>query len=172
MKKLLFVVTFLTVIISCEKDDICTDTNADTAQLVIRFYDVADTDALKAVTNLLIVGENNSLTYGVESTRDSIAIPLRILEDNTSYTLIKDYEINDNGTPNDTTDDFATGNEDNITVNYVNNQVYISKACGFKNVFENVNFNVTSDTDNWILNTTIENNTIENSNNAHVHIYH
>ena len=172
MKKLLFIVTFLAVIIGCEKDDICTDANADTAQLVIRFYDIADTDAPKAVTNLLIIGENNSLSYGIESTRDSIAIPLRILENNTSYTLIKDYEVNNNGTPDDDTDDFATGNEDDITINYENNQVYISKACGFKNVFEDVNFGFTTDTDNWILNSTVENNTIENSNNAHVHIYH
>lgn len=172
MKKLLFIVAILAVIIGCEKDDICTDANADTAQLVIRFYDVADTDTPKAVTNLLIVGENNALSYGIESTRDSIAIPLRILENNTSYTLIKEYEVNDNGTPDDSTDDFATGNEDNITITYDNNQIFISKACGFKNVFENINFGFTADADNWILNTTIENNTIENSTNAHVHIYH
>ncbi|MGB1269972.1 MAG: DUF6452 family protein [Flavobacteriaceae bacterium] len=172
MKKLLFIITLLAVIISCEKDDICTETNADTAQLVIRFYDVADNDALKAVTNLLIIGENNALTYGIESTRDSIAIPLRILENNTSYTLIKDYAINDNGTPDDDSDDFTTGNGDDITISYQNNQIYISKACGFKNKFDDVNFGFTTDTDNWILNTTVENNTIENSNNAHVHIYH
>jgi hypothetical protein len=172
MKKLLFVITILAVIISCEKDDICTDSNADTAQLVIRFYDITDTDTPKSVTNLLVVGENNNFSYDVESTRDSIAIPLRILENNTSYTLIKDYEVNDNGTPNDDTDDIITGNEDYIVINYTNNQVYISKACGFKNIFEEVTFGFDTDTDNWILNTTVENNTIENSNNAHVHIYH
>jgi hypothetical protein len=172
MKKLLFIVIVLGAIIGCEKDDICTNTNADTAQLVLRFYDIADPNTPKAVTNLLIVGENNTLSYGIQSTRDSIAIPLRILENNTSYTLIKDYEVNDNNTPDDNTDDFTTGNEDDITISYVNNQVYISKACGFKNMFEDVNFGFTADADNWILNTTIENNTIENSNNAHVHIYH
>lgn len=172
MKKLLFIVIVLGAIIGCEKDDICSNANADTAQLVLRFYDIADPNTPKAVTNLLIVGENNTLSYGIQSTRDSIAIPLRILENNTSYTLIKDYEVNDNNTPDDNTDDFTTGNEDDITISYVNNQVYISKACGFKNVFEDVNFGFTADADNWILNTTIENNTIENSNNAHVHIYH
>ncbi|MGB0974901.1 MAG: DUF6452 family protein [Flavobacteriaceae bacterium] len=172
MKKLLFIIALLTLCVGCEKDDICTDTNADTAQLVIRFYDIAHTDTPKAVTNLLIVGENHSLSYGVESTRDSIAIPLRMLENNTSYTLIKDYEVNDNGTPDDDSDDFATGNEDDVTITYTNKQVYISKACGFKNIFKDLNFGFTADTDNWILNSTIENTTLENSNNAHVHIYH
>ena len=123
-----------------------------------------------SVNNLLIVG--NSLSYGIESSRDSISIPLRILENNTSYKLIKDYIINDNGTPDDLTDDFATGNEDEIIINYENEEIFISKACGFKNVFNNVNFGFTDDDDNWILNTSVINNKIENENDAHIHIFH
>ena len=173
MKKLVFLFACIAVIIGCEKDDICTDSNADTALLVIRFYDVANPNTPKAVTDLLIEGVNNNLTYGIESTRDSIAIPLRILENNTSYILTKDYgSMDDNGTPDDTSDDVQLENPDQVTINYINNQVYISKACGFKNVFEEMTFGFNTDTDNWILNTTVENNTIENSNNAHVHIYH
>ena len=172
MKKTITTLIFLLLIISCEKDDICTTPNADTAHLVIRFYDYLNTDTPKEVTDLLIVGVDNTLSYGIESTRDSIAIPLRILENNTSFRLIKDYAINDNGTPTDSSDDFATGNEDVIVLNYINEELFISKACGFKNVFNDVNFGFTADADNWILNSTVINNKIETEDNAHIHIFH
>jgi len=176
MKKTITIISFLLLVISCEKDDICTTPNADTANLVINFYDQLDQTTAKAVTNLLVVGVNDSggdeLSYGTVSTRESITIPLRILENNTSYRLIKDYAINDSGTPNDTTDDFETGNEDVIVINYVNEELFISKACGFKNIFNDVNFGFTADADNWILNTTVINNKIETEDNAHIHIFH
>lgn len=172
MKKLLFVLILLTVFIGCEKDDICTDANADTPKLVIRFYDITSPETPKAVTDLLIVGDGNTLSYGIESTRDSIAIPLRILENNTTYKLIKDYAVDDNDTPTDTSDDFATGNEDEIIINYENEALYISKACGFKNVFNEASIGLPDDGDKWILSGTVITNKIENSNNAHVHIFH
>jgi len=172
MKQTFTILAFLLLIISCEKDDICTTPNADTAHLVIRFHDFLNQDTPKEVTNLLILGVDNTLSYGVESTRDSIAIPLRILENNTSYRLIKDYAINDNGTPSDTSDDFATGNEDVIVLNYENEEFFISKACGFKNIFNQVNFGFDSDADNWILGSNVVNTKIENEDNAHIHIFH
>lgn len=175
MKKTITILVFLLLTISCEKDDICTTPNADTSHLVIRFYDQLDQETPKTVTNLLIVGilDNGVLiSDGIISTRDSIAIPLRILKNNTSYKLIKDYVVNDNGTPDDITDDTATGNEDIIILNYENEELFISKACGFKNIFNDVNFAFTGDSDNWILNTTVINNKIENENNAHIHIFH
>jgi len=172
MKKILTTLVFLLLTISCEKDDICTTTNADTAHLVIRFYDYLNQDTPKEVTNLLIVGIDNTLSYGIESTRESIAIPLRILENNTSYRLIKDYAIDDNGTPSDPIDDIVTGNEDTIVLNYENEELFISKACGFKNIFNNVNFGFDSDADNWILGSNVVNTKIENEDNAHIHIFH
>ncbi len=172
MKKLISIVTILLLFIGCEKDDICTSTNASTPYLKIKFYNNLDREVLKKVNNLLIVGEGNNMSYGIESSRDSISIPLKILENNTSYRLLKDYKINDNGTPNDTTDDFETYNEDKIIINYVNEEVFISEACGFKNIFNDVNFGFTEDTDNWIFNSDVVNNKIENENNAHIHIFH
>lgn len=172
MKKTITTLIFLLLIISCEKDDICTTPNADTAHLVIRFYDYYNQDTPKEVTDLLIVGVDNSLSYGVESTRDSIAIPLRILENNTSYKLIKDYAINDNGTPNDTSDDTVDGNEDVIILNYENEELFISKACGFKNIFNDVNFGLGTDSGSWIEGSNVVNNKIENEDNAHIHIFH
>ena len=172
MKKTITIIAFLLLTISCEKDDVCTTANADTSHLIIKFYDQLDQETLKSVTNLLVVGVDNTLSYGIESTRDSIAIPLRILENNTSYRLIKEYAIDDNGTPDDDSDDFATGNEDVIIINYVNEEIFISKACGFKNVFNDVNFGFTADSDNWILSTNVITNKIETEDNAHIHIFH
>lgn len=172
MKNFITIFLFLLLITSCEKDDICTSTDANTSYLKIKFYNNLDRDVLKTVNNLLIVGVNNPVSYGIESSRDSILIPLRILENNTSYKLIKDYTIDDNQTPDDLTDDFATGNEDEIIINYENEEVFISKACGFKNIFNNVNFGFTDDDDNWILNTSVVNNKIENEIDAHIHIFH
>lgn len=172
MKKTITTLIFLLLIISCEKDDICTTPNADTAHLVIRFYDNLNQDTPKEVSNLLIVGIDNTLSYGVESTRDSIAIPLRILENNTSYRLIKDYAINDNGTPNDTSDDTFDGIEDVIILNYENEELFISKACGFKNIFNNVIFDFDTDGDDWIIGANVVNTKIENQDNAHIHIFH
>jgi hypothetical protein len=172
MKNFITIFLFLLLITSCEKDDICTSTDAKTSYLKIKFYNNLDRDVLKTVNNLLIVGVNNPISYGIESSRDSILIPLRILENNTSYKLIKDYTIDDNQTPDDLTDDFATGNEDEIIINYENEEVFISKACGFKNIFNNVNFGFTDDDDNWILNTSVINNIIENEIDAHIYIFH
>ncbi len=172
MKKIISTITILLLLSSCEKDDICTNTNAETPHLKIKFYNNLDREVLKKVNNLLIIGVDKDLSYGIESTRDSIMIPLKILENNTSYRLIKDYSVNDNGTPDNTTDDFATGNEDEIIINYENEEIFISEACGFKNIFNNVNFGFNEDSDNWILNSSVINNKIENENNAHIHIFH
>ena len=176
MKKTITVIAFLLLAISCEKDDICTTSNADTAHLIIKFYDQLDQETTKAVTNLLVVGINDNggdeFSYGIESTRDSIVIPLQILKNNTSYRLIKDYAVDDNGTPNDATDDVVNGNEDVIILNYENEELFISKACGFKNIFNDLIFGLGPDTDSWILSHNVVTTKIENEDNAHIHIFH
>ena len=162
----------LSFFISCEKDDICLAETPGTPHLIIRFYDASNTSNTKPVTNLRIVGDGNNSEYGSITTTDSIAIPLRILETTTAYTLTSDYAIDDNGTPDDTSDDIITGNEDIITINYTNEEVFISRACGYKNIYKNLGFDFTTDGDNWIFNYSVENNIVENENSAHIHIYH
>ncbi len=171
-KKIGIIILLIATIIACEKDDICIDDLANTPHLIIRFLNISPPQSNKPVTNLLIIGEGNAFTYGIESTRDSIVIPLKVLENNTSFKLIKNYAVDDNGTPDDTADDIVTGNEDVIIINYTVTNTYISKACGFKTTFRNVAFGFTADTDNWILNTSLLTTNIENQNNAHVYIYH
>ena len=162
----------MSVIIACEKDDICVDESADTPHLVIEFIDIAPPNDLKPVTNLLIVGVGNPVSYGLESTRSSVTVPLKIADLTTSFRFIKDFAVDDNGTPDDDSDDIFSGNEDVIEINYTNEVIYISKACGFKNIFNDVTVNFLADADNWIQNIEVITNTIENENETHVYIYH
>ena len=168
----LLILLLISFFIACEKDDICVDETANTSNLIIEFIDIAPPNELSPVTDLLIVGDGNALSYGVQTTTSSISIPLKVFDTTTTYRLIKEYGIDDNGTPADTSDDIVLGNEDEIIISYTNEQVYISRACGFKNVYNNVAVINTADTDNWILNVEVLVNTIENGNETHVYIYH
>ena len=133
MKKALILIAILIgILISCEKDDICSDANANTPHLIIRFYDVSNTNSLKPVNNLKITGFENDEEIGTTTTKDSIVLPLKILDNNSLFSLIKDYTFDNNGTPDDTSDDIEGGNTDTITISYENEQVFISRACGYK----------------------------------------
>lgn len=159
-------------IVSCEKDDICLADTPGTPHLIIRFFDASNTSNTKSVPNLRIIGQGAVSEYGSITTTDSIAIPLKVLASTTTFSLTSDYNYDDNGTPEDPSDDIITGNEDVITFNYTNNEVFISRACGFKNIYENLGVVVTQDSDNWIFNYSIENNIVENETNAHLYLYH
>lgn len=173
MKKgLILIITLIGLLVGCEKDDICSDTTANTPHLIIRFYNISNNSELKSVNSLKVNGLNNNEEIGITSSKDSIALPLRILENNTIFSLTKDYTFDNNGTPDDTSDDIIGGNTDEITVSYANEQIFISRACGYKNIYTNTNIGFTNDGDNWIANTEVIQNNIENENNAHIYIYH
>ena len=174
---MIFGIALTAIVLSCEKDDICAETTPTTPELIIRFFDVAAVDETKNVTNLLAyVLDDDNFPIGIQgefiSSRDSIGIPLRTDMTSTRFVLHRDYEVDDNGTPDDPSDDFALGNPDVITVNYEPVEEYVSRACGFKTVFNNITFSVTLDGDNWIINSEIVNANVENENAAHVKVFH
>ncbi|MDE3743771.1 DUF6452 family protein [Maribacter polysaccharolyticus] len=144
----------------CEKDDICTD--GDEPLLVIRFYDASDTDEYKDVTNLEVKGVTETDTLDVidNADLDSIALPLRATYSYTSF-LISRQESNED-----------TENIDVLTFSYETNSVYISRACGYVANYENLSDSLTTDSDNWIESIEVVNTTVENSDSAHVKIYH
>ena len=161
---------------SCEKDDICPEATPTTPQLVIRFYDIVDNDQTKSVSNLYAYGlddSNNVILFeGLNvSTTDSIAIPLRTGQISTRFILHSDFEIEEND-PDDPDDDVILGNPDEITVNYTPEDVYVSRACGFKTVFRNLSFVVDNDGDNWIINSSVVINDVEQQTQAHVQVFH
>ena len=141
---------------SCEKDDFCID--PITPNMIIRFYDATNTSNTKSVSNLSVNPEGLDVIYSNESL-DSILIPLDVTSNQIIYNFSKG------------------NNQDIITIDYDVEEVFVSRSCGFKAIFNNVT--VTSDvSNNWIigLTETLQNTitipTIENESAAHLQIFH
>lgn len=154
---------------SCEKDDICVD--GDTPLLYIGFYDAEDTTEFKSVSSLRIkaidndsILENDSFSDRASSP-DSLLVPLRIDGASTSYVFVSDSE-------DDETTEEETGNRDTLVFNYSVSEAFISRACGFVANFNTITVGLTTDDTNWVQNITVVQDTIENSNNIHVKIFH
>lgn len=177
MKKivaLLFLVAFS--ISSCEKDDICDANTPTTPRLVIEFYDITNPTVLKNVTDLKVIGEGkdegiifNTATddqkYLTSGTK--ISIPLKTEADATTYNFILNF-----GNPNAELID-----NDKITFNYTRSDVFISRACGFKTVFDFAETNkivqtpVPATKPKWMQNISIQTNNIENENETHIKVF-
>lgn len=133
----------------CEKDDFCID--PVTPNLIIRFYDDANPTSIKSVADIHVWAENKDSIF-TNTSLDSISIPLDVNTNQTIYNISK-------GTT-----------QDQITVSYDVEEVFVSRSCGYKAIFNNVTI---SNSSNWIQSvnpTTI--NTIENEFRAHVQIFH
>lgn len=174
MKKifLLFLVTF--AFSSCEKDDICDAGNSTTTRLVIEFYDnLIATPTLKNLTNMKAVANgmsdgivfNNSLAITnplrFVTNTSKIYLPLDPSATTTIYTLTNNF-------------DATNANADVLTFNYTKKEVYISRACGYKYLFNltNINSNIlTADSNNWIKNILIVKPNLETENEVHIKIY-
>ncbi|MDO6597502.1 DUF6452 family protein [Oceanihabitans sp. 2_MG-2023] len=170
------VLILFTIFLSCERDDLCSDDTSTTAHLYMQFYNSANTENLKNVLNFRAQGVDNDAVlsdYDVV-TANSVYLPLKTTETSTQFKLHNDYSINDNGTPDDDTDDYVDGNEDIITIHYVTKLEYVSKACGYKTVFENVTISIEDDGDKWIdyILSTTDNEPISNEDEAHFNLFH
>ncbi len=184
MKKIISLLLLFTFGLSgCEKDDICDANTPTTPRLVITFYDVNNPSLLKNVTNLQVIGEG--MTEGIifnksgtEITKylangSSISIPLKTDADSTTYTFILDSQ----------NPDPAAINTDQMRFNYTRQNVYVSRACGFKTIFKldpvstsppiSTPF-VRTDTDSrglWMQQVFIKNYNVEFENETHIEIY-
>jgi hypothetical protein len=177
MKKITALLLLFSAFYSCEKDDICAESTPTTPKLIIRFYDISSQEDTKNASGLRVTAfdENNAgvlISNLNVVTTDSINLPLRTDADLTKFVLHKDYSVNDNGTPSDTSDDIILGNPDTITITYQREDVYVSRACGFRTIFNNIAFSFESDGDNWIVNSEIINSIIDNETTAHIKIFH
>ena len=139
---------------ACEKDDFCTQ-NPVTPRLIIRFYDHTNRETTKRVQNLVINSEANSDTiarYNGVST-DSIVIPLNPNALETIYNFSKDGVVNQ------------------FSINYDIQEEYVSRSCGYKIVYTNLEFS--SPTNTWFTDFTPK--TLLNLNDqttAHVQVFH
>jgi len=177
MKKYILILLLIVLSIhSCEKDDICAATTATTPRLLVSFNDNVLRDNQKNVTGFVAAGFELTTAledYSLVTTAEAI-IPLRTDANETKYRLFKDYEIDDNGTPDDTSDDFQTGNEDVITISYTIKDVFVSPACGYKVQYENVSITIEPDGDNWLLFQEVLNDNliIADETTTHFNLYH
>ena len=182
MKKLKLFILFIAVaLINCERDDICAETTATTPRLLIEFYDLANTDDLKSVPRLTLYGEG-LVTDPIEETDATIVfnanvnsaeLPLIIGIEGESTTTSFVFEKDTNLRLD--TDTTTESNLDTIEITYTSEYVYVSRACGYKSIFNNLNITGIVDGNNWISSIEIEETietTIENENTVHVRIYH
>ena len=157
MKKYYLFLSLIALLISsCEKDDFCIE--PITPNMIVRFYNATNISETKAVNDLTINISNLDSIY-TNVSLDSIVIPLDVTSNQIIY-------------------NFSSGtNVDILTIDYEIEEVFVSRSCGFKAIFNNVT--ITSDVSNdWIigLTETLENTitipTINDESAAHVQIFH
>ena len=149
---------------SCEKDDICDAATATTPKLIIEFYDILNPTVLKKVTNLAVKEVGSTAIIGFVS-ESKIQLPLKTNEDITKYSLIL------NST------DVTIDNEDFLQFNYTRQNIFVSRACGYKTIFTLdpttpfIKTETSTPIRYWIQNITIETSNITTENETHIKIY-
>jgi len=158
---------FLWVSSGCEKDDICDPATATTPQLIIDFYDITNPTLTKNVTNLFVLGEGMDTGIAFNGV-NTIKIPLKITADSTTFQFILNY--GNTVTP-------SLVNSDVFQFNYSRNNIYVSRACGYKTLFtlDDANPYGLSELDplgtTWIKNIIVNQYQITNENETHINVF-
>ncbi len=150
---------------SCQRDDICSEPTT-TPNLIIRFYDATDATETKSVINLRVFELGGDEIEVVPSgTTDSIAIPLRSLQDFTEFVFVSNSSIDEIGN--------ETGDVDTLRIGYTVNERFLSRGCGVVANYElPANGLLIEDDERWIISTEIITSTIIDETAAHVQIFH
>ncbi|HEX9981072.1 MAG TPA: DUF6452 family protein [Flavobacterium sp.] len=167
MKKLLLlsVIVLALCFISCEKDDICDENTATTPRLIVKFFDLANPTIAKNVTQLSVVGEGMTDTLNVFNGVNTIELPLKTTEDITQYRFI----LNSTNA--------AIANEDKLQFNYSRENIFVSRACGYKTLYTLADSDAVIHTDAtvpdgfWMQNIIISEPNIQNEDETHISIY-
>ncbi|PWB25734.1 DUF6452 family protein [Flavobacterium sp. HTF] len=174
MKKIIsFLLLFAFGLSGCEKDDICDANTPTTPRLIITFYDINNPTVRKKVTNLKVIGldQDEGIIFNEAAideakyviTTDSIAVPLKTDAETTTY----DFILN-SGNPN-----ASSENKDRIKFNYTHQETYVSRACGFKSIFQSLTLQRTDPNADglWMQNIFIINPNIEYENGTHIKVF-
>lgn len=151
---------------SCEKDDICDANTGTTPRLIIDFYDVTNPTLTKNVTNMAIIGVGQTAPYATYNGVSKIQVPLDIAANLSKYDFVLNY-----GNTNT-----ALVNTDNLQFNYTRENVYVSRACGYKTLFTLDDTTPFTQTDAasldglWMKNITVIKSDILNENETHLTI--
>jgi hypothetical protein len=178
MKKItLLLLVFCFSFSSCEKDDICDANTPTTPRMVIKFFDINNPTELKNVSNLKVIGEGMStgIIFNPTATGDSkylfngnsISIPLKTNATTTTFSFILN---SGNSNP-------IFINTDVLKFNYTTNEVFVSRACGFKTLFvmniqkpfEHSDGSIIDQ--KWMKVVSLQKNNINDENETHLAIY-
>ncbi|MFV8270157.1 DUF6452 family protein [Flavobacterium sp. GT2N3] len=177
MKKIILLVFALALFFSsCEKDDICDANTPTTPRLVISFYSILNPSVLQNVNDLKVVGEGmtDGIVFNTATGDDkyltngnTISIPLKTVGTSTSYS----FTLNSGNT------NPALVNVDNIKFDYITQELFVSRACGYKTLFTLDPLNPYTHTDpavadkKWIAHISVEKSNLENENETHIKIF-
>ncbi|TYA71666.1 DUF6452 family protein [Seonamhaeicola marinus] len=161
--------------ISCERDDICAESTPTTPRLLIDLYDSENRENQKNAPRLLAFANVNGSDIAVAgyeglNTQSSLVLPLRTDDNTSTFFLVKDATFDDENNLI-----LAENNIDTLEVTYEREEVYVSRACGYKTIFKNINLEIVADSDNWLIGTPenlTENDTVENENATHFNFFH
>ncbi|MDT0650621.1 DUF6452 family protein [Autumnicola edwardsiae] len=167
-EKIFIALATILLFAGCQRDDICPASTQTTSLLVIRFYDVENRDTPQAPINLRIKAVEDTSVLMLNVNQDSLAIPLRTDQDITSYEFTFNYaEEEDPESP------VEENNTDIIDFYYARDQEYINRACSFKINYSGLNARIDPGDDAaWISDFVIEQEEVENENNAHISFYY
>lgn len=150
MRKSFFIIILIFfTITSCEKDNICIDNTTPFLVMTFNDYDDQNEGKILKIDSIKIDGLQ---TYLTNQSIDSLSIPLDL---NENFTL---YKI------------WSEGVLDSLKVVYTRNDIYVGRSCGYKTIFED--FELESNTTNWIKGIEINNNSIDNDTISAITIFH
>lgn len=148
---------------SCQHNDICTADTPGTPKLVILFFDQQRPGLIKPVEgfNAKVVGDT-TYYFNTPVNDTAVALPLRTDQNKTTYELVL-YQGDSTETKRDT-----------ITLTYSPEEVFVSRACGFKSIFTNLGIEWTASKNGWIKNRRIADTTkqVRDEGKAPLYIYY
>ena len=153
MRKIWFFFFFLFLNSSCEPDDVCSEANPSTPQLVFRLYDSSQPNEFKAIDTLRIISLGDQAPLEFINT-DSIAFPLQVNVSKINLDLT-----------------ISGGVTDGIEIDYLSKDVYLNRACGFQSAYQ-INSIKIDQPANWVNSIEIITNEVIIDTLAHVKIYH
>ena len=164
IKRIILFILIIFVFKGCTKDDICPPDTATTANLVIVFKDIANLANKKKVEVLSVITDDaNSVEILKLVSTDSIVIPLNTNSDTTKY-LFKKTIINGTDT---------IRNVDKMMFTYERKNGFVSRACGYKTEFYNLKATLELEgIENWIKQVTVNRDTVNDENSAHITLLH
>lgn len=153
--------------VNCERDDICGEDIPTTPRIFLEYYNNDTTVDLKAVTmDMREIGSEDTIRVSAQT---SVYVPLRTDADSVTWIFTVNPDSSD---PN-------LVRTDTITFNYTRTEVFVSRACGYKTVYDLNNQagqtpaiqHSPSPPNAWMRDLIIDSYDIETEDDAHIRVF-